>query len=53
MLGLFTELLLTPALPQDKLDLAKAQVSQLSYATDRDESTCTRARRGSPMAAAG
>ena len=29
-MGLFTELLLTPALPQDKLDLAKAQVDQLS-----------------------
>ena len=26
VMGLFAELLLTPALPQDKLDLAKAQV---------------------------
>ena len=28
-MGLFTELLLTPALPQNKLDLAKAQVDQV------------------------
>ena len=33
IMGLFTELLLTPALPQDKLDLAKAQVGQDCFNT--------------------
>lgn len=31
IMGLFTELLLTPALPQEKLDLAKAQVGQVCF----------------------